>query len=168
MRRLVVCTGNTCRSPMAKALIVAKQPEGDEGQSAGLSVTGAAASVYAVLALREKGIDLSFHQSQLITEDMVAWADEIGVMTPAHKVAVTSLFDVDPDKVIVLGRGIPDPFGGSLDDYRRTRDVLENAVNEWLSPDLVLFVPLTPPPSAPFPPSQPPAFPDPGAERPFP
>lgn len=142
MRRLVVCTGNTCRSPMAKALIEAIQPDGDEVQSAGLSVTGAAASVYAVLALREKGIDLSFHKSQLLTADMVAWADEIGVMTPAHKVAVTSVFDVDPDRVIVLGKGIPDPFGMGLEDYRLTRDTLEKAVREWLSPDQVHVVPL--------------------------
>lgn len=132
MRRLVVCTGNTCRSPMAKALVERYQAEGDEVQSAGLSVTGAAASVHAVLALREIGIELGFHKSQLITPEMVAWADEIGVMTPSHKVAVTSLFDVDPDKVIVLGKGIPDPFGSSLADYRHTRDILRKAVIEWV------------------------------------
>ncbi len=142
MRRLVVCTGNTCRSPMAKALIESMQPAGDEVKSAGLSVTGAAASVYAVLALREKGIDLSFHKSQLLTADMVAWADEIGVMTPAHKVAVTSVFDVDPARVTVLGKGIPDPFGMSLDEYRMTRDGLEKAVRDWLSPDTVHVVPM--------------------------
>lgn len=144
MRRLVVCTGNTCRSPMAKALVERYQAAGDEVQSAGLSVTGAAASVHAVLALREIGIDLSFHKSQLITADMVAWADEIGVMTPSHKVAVTSLFDVDPDKVLVLGKGIPDPFGLSLTDYRHTRDILEKAVKEWLSPDRLHIVSMTP------------------------
>ena len=132
MRRLVVCTGNTCRSPMAKALVERYQADGDEVQSAGLSVTGAAASVHAVMALREIGIDLGFHRSQLITPEMVAWADEIGVMTPSHKVAVTSLFDVDPDKVIVLGKGIPDPFGLSLTDYRHTRDILRKAVIEWV------------------------------------
>ena len=132
MRRLVVCTGNTCRSPMAKALVERYQAEGDEVQSAGLSVTGAAASVHAVMALREIGIDLGFHKSQLLTAEQVAWADEIGVMTPAHKVAVTSLFDVNPDKVIVLGKGIPDPFGLSLTDYRHTRDILQKAVMEWV------------------------------------
>ncbi len=132
MKRLVVCTGNTCRSPMAKALVERYQAAGDEVQSAGLSVTGAAASVYAVMALREIGIDLSFHKSQLITAEQVAWADEIGVMTPSHKVAVTSLFDVDPDKVIVLGKGIPDPFGLSLTDYRHTRDILQKAILEWV------------------------------------
>ncbi len=140
MRRLVVCTGNTCRSPMAKALVKQYQAPGDEVESAGLSVTGAAASVYAVLALREIGIDLSFHKSQLITAQMVDRADEIGVMTPSHKVAVTSLFDIDPDKVIVLGKGIPDPFGLSLTDYRHTRDILDKAVREWLSPDTVHIV----------------------------
>lgn len=143
MRRLVVCTGNTCRSPMAKALVRNYQPAGDEVESAGLAVTGAAASVHAVLALREIGVDLSFHRSQLITADMVAWADEIGVMTISHKIAVTSLFDVDPDKVLVLGGGIPDPFGGSLDDYRRTRDALENAVRDWLSPNTLHIAAMT-------------------------
>jgi len=133
MRRLVVCTGNTCRSPMAKALVERYQQDGDEVRSAGLSVTGAAASALAVIAMREIGINLSFHKSQLITADMVAWADEIGVMTPSHKVAVTSLFDVDPDKVKVLGKGIPDPFGLSLPEYRQTRDILEKAVKAWLA-----------------------------------
>ena len=132
MRRLVVCTGNTCRSPTAKAIVEAYQAEGDEVRSAGLSVTGAAASVYAVLAMREIGMDLSFNKSQLITAEMVDWADEIGVMTASHKVAVTSLFDVDPDKVTVLGRGISDPFGLSLDDYRFTRDQLCKAILQWL------------------------------------
>lgn len=143
MRRLVVCTGNTCRSPMAKALVSALQAPGDEVESAGLSVTGAAASVYAVLTMKEKGYDLSFHQSKLLTADMVAWADEIGVMTRAHKIAVTSLFDIDPDKVTVLGGGIPDPFGCSLDDYRRTRDALEKAVVEWLSADRIHIARMT-------------------------
>lgn len=143
MRRLVVCTGNTCRSPMAKALVERYQAEGDEVQSAGLSVTGAAASVHAVMALREIGIDLGFHKSQLITPEMVAWADEIGVMTPSHKVAVTSLFDVDPDKVIVLGKGIPDPFGLSLTDYRHTRDILRKAVIEWVNPTAFRVVPMS-------------------------
>ena len=143
MRRLVVCTGNTCRSPMAKALVERYQAEGDEVQSAGLSVTGAAASVHAVTALREIGIDLGFHKSQLITPEMVAWADEIGVMTPSHKIAVTSLFDVDPDKVIVLGKGIPDPFGLSLTDYRHTRDILRKAVIEWVNPTAFRVVPMS-------------------------
>lgn len=140
MRRLVVCTGNTCRSPMAKALVEAYAPAGDEVKSAGLSVTGAAASVHAVVAMREIGIDLGFHRSQLLTKEMVDWADEIGVMTPAHKVAVTSLFDVDPDKVFVLGKGIPDPFGLSLADYRMTRDVLRKAVLEWVDPSVFRIV----------------------------
>ncbi len=142
MRRLVVCTGNTCRSPMAKALVERYQADGDEVKSAGLSVTGAAASVHAVMALREIGIDLGFHKSQLITPEMVAWADEIGVMTPSHKVAVTSLFDVDPDKVIVLGKGIPDPFGLSLTDYRHTRDMLRKAIIEWVNPDVFRIRPM--------------------------
>lgn len=142
MRRLVVCTGNTCRSPMAKAIVEAYQHEGDEVQSAGLSVTGAAASVLAVMAMREIGIDLSFHKSQLITAEMVAWADEIGVMSPSHKVAVTSLFDVDPAKVVVLGGGIPDPFGLSLEDYRRTREMLRKAVLEWVNPETIRIVPM--------------------------
>ncbi len=142
MRRLVVCTGNTCRSPMAKAIVETYQHEGDEVQSAGLSITGAAASVLAVVAMREIGVDLSFHKSQLITAEQVAWADEIGVMSPSHKVAVTSLFDVNPDKVIVLGGGIPDPFGLSLDDYRRTRDMLRKAVLEWVNPETVRTVPM--------------------------
>ena len=140
MHRLVVCTGNTCRSPMAKALVEAYQPDGDTVESAGLSVTGAAASVHAVLAMREKGINLAFHRSQLVTQEMVDRADEIGVMTPAHKVAITSLFDVDPAIVTVLGKGIPDPFGGSLDDYRMTRDVLEVAVKEWIDSDRIQTV----------------------------
>ncbi len=133
MRRLVIGTGNTCRAPMAQALIEAYQHKGDEVQSAGLSVTGVAASVHAVMAMREIGIDLSFHKAQLITPELVAWADEIGVMTPSHKVAVTSLFDVDPDRVIVLGKGVPDPFGLSLTDYRHARDILEKAVREWIA-----------------------------------
>ncbi len=141
MRRLVIGTGNTCRSVMAKALIEHYQHEGDDVRAAGLSVTGAAASVLAVATLKHIGIALSFDTSPLITPEAVAWADEIGVMSPSHKVAVTELFDVDPAKVIVLP-AIPDPFGLGADDYRRTRDALRKAILEWVNPETVRIVPM--------------------------
>ena len=122
-----VCTGNTCRSPMAAALLRrALDKRGREDilvESAGLAAGAAApASEYALAAAAEIGLDLSGHLSRPFTPALAAGAARIVAMTAGHAAVLTGRFAVPPRKVIV-------PSGGTLADYRRTRDTLAAAMD---------------------------------------
>jgi protein-tyrosine phosphatase len=131
---LFVCTGNTCRSPMAESLfrdMVAKQlgcrPDEIESQgvvvaSAGIAAwAGGRASGNAVEAMEERGIDLTSHASQPLSDDLVRQADLIWTMTNSHRAAITSQFPEAAPRVSVLSpdrRDVLDPIGGPLPVYR--------------------------------------------------
>jgi len=130
---LFVCTGNTCRSPMAAALfnrLAALEPPGFDfvGDSAGLAVPAAApASMNAVLALKDySGCDLSAHISRNLR---CADADEaflVLTMEPWHRYELLSRCPGANQKVFTLkeyvygiSAGISDPYGGSLAEYKK-------------------------------------------------
>ncbi|MBW3631100.1 MAG: hypothetical protein KY464_17655, partial [Gemmatimonadetes bacterium] len=109
---LFVCTGNTCRSPMAAALardeLAHRGWQHVEIASAGAAADpGEAASKAAVAVMGRSGIDLSGHSSQRLTAGLVAWADLILVMSPAHLHAVADLGGAE--KMALLGE-----FGATL------------------------------------------------------
>lgn len=87
-RILFVCTGNTCRSPMAEALLRKKAEDRGlslEVKSAGVSaLPGITASSPAVEVLKEKGIDHRHHRSQPVTKELLLWADVVLTMTRSH------------------------------------------------------------------------------------
>jgi protein-tyrosine-phosphatase/tRNA A37 threonylcarbamoyladenosine synthetase subunit TsaC/SUA5/YrdC len=132
---LFVCTGNTCRSPMAAAIFrsllaqrLGCQPEeveahGIQVASAGLAAWGGSpASDQAVEVLAAEGIDLARHSSQPLTERLVRQADLIWTMTGAHRAAILGQFPDLADRVWMLSPGrrdVLDPIGGSLETYRR-------------------------------------------------
>ena len=130
---LIVCTGNTCRSPMAEGLLIhlptrrGLPPDEFHVSSAGLAaVPGEPASSNAVAVMEEIGCSLSGHRARQITPEMANQADVILCMTPAHKAALSGF--CDPDKITVLD--VTDPFGGDRDTYRQCRDELTGKLED--------------------------------------
>lgn len=133
MEVLFICTGNTCRSPMAAALFNSwAGTAGPSAFSAGISaVDGMAASSAAIQVMRtEYGIDLSAHRAAQLTREMLAAADLMIVMTPAHRDWILERNPEAAPRVHVLteygpeyavgSNGIPDPFGGDNSSYTAT------------------------------------------------
>jgi len=147
-----VCTGNTCRSPLAEAL-ARRELERREWQhvevvSAGLAAEeGYPASVNALAVAERHGLDLSGHRSRPLTPELVDWADLVLAMSPSHvralarggvgeKVSLLGDFAAGAD-----GEGAPvhDPFGGDEAAYEETLRELEplvSAVFDRLAPIL--------------------------------
>ncbi|WP_112182204.1 MULTISPECIES: low molecular weight protein arginine phosphatase [Paraliobacillus] len=97
---LFICTGNTCRSPMAEALL--KHKSDFEVKSAGIFASiGSKASQGTIDALQTVNIELE-HQSQPVSEQLLDWADLILTMTMQHKQTVTMQYPQVHDKVYTL------------------------------------------------------------------
>src|SRR3954469_19158581 len=93
---LFVCTGNTCRSPMAEAIaraaVLARGWTHVDVMSAGVASGGPSpASDLALQTAREHGLDLGGHTSRQLTDDLVDWADLILVMSPSHLFGVSEM-----------------------------------------------------------------------------
>ena len=136
MKIKFICSGNTCRSPMAQALAARlAQQRGLQDvtfSSAGLTAfAGDEASPNAVEAMREVGIDLSAHRARTLTNVDLTDTDCFAVMSATHQSMLMQV-GVEPEKIVLLGGGIPDPYGRSVEEYRRCRDRLEQAVGALL------------------------------------
>lgn len=135
MNILFVCTGNTCRSPMAAALfnkIATEKALDVRIESAGLFANdGEAASANSIDAMKDYGIDLSGHRAKNVNAELLEQVDLALTMTASHKMALKQYLG---DKVYTLcefageNGDIPDPYGGDLEEYKICADKIYNAL----------------------------------------
>ena len=146
MNILFVCTGNTCRSPMAEGYLRSKGIDGVTVSSRGLAADGSPVSVNSKTVMDEVGIDIGGHISKQLTDRDINGADKIICLSPSHKAVLLSA-GVPENKLFVLGNGISDPFGGDISVYRRCRDEIFAAVDALLKDGFfsnISIVPLEP------------------------
>ncbi|MGE5674888.1 MAG: low molecular weight protein arginine phosphatase [Mycobacterium leprae] len=135
-RVLIVCSGNTCRSPMAAALLDKLWRQSNPAWelsivSAGTSAyPGAEASQHALTAMQKRQIDLSGHRSRMVDDALLSSVDLVLTMTHRHKEHILNLMPELAGRVFAMGeyagdnRDVPDPFGGSLSVYEETADAM--------------------------------------------
>lgn len=149
MNLLFVCTGNTCRSPLAEVIgraeAEARGLSGVSCASAGtFALPGSPASEGGVAAAAARGLDLTGHRSRRLSAEMLDRADVIVGMEPSHAAAAARLAgdasvhvmtDFLPPGGAGTWQGIPDPYGGGPEEYAATRALLDRAVRglfDWL------------------------------------
>lgn len=142
-RILFVCTGNTCRSPMAQVLLESMISKDQSLQSAGIEVDSAGvyanknpATMYTKEAVRDYGLDLTGHQSKLVDAALVDWADLVLVMEQEHRDRIISLYAGAGSKVHLLSEyvgesgDISDPYLGGSQTYRECAALLQSLLNK--------------------------------------
>ena len=139
---LFVCSGNSCRSPMAEGMLRAKLPDEllakvDIKSAGTMGLYGNSATPSAIFAAREKGADISVHSSQGVNRDIISESNIIFCMAQEHVDFIAEYFPEAEQKVYLLkafdtanpamlsNQDIDDPIGGSIDIYRNCADEID-------------------------------------------
>lgn len=127
-----VCTGNTCRSPMAEGVfnkLSAEKHLSVIADSFGIAtITGMAVSENSVSVCSEIGVDLSGKTSTAVNDVDIEKYEMFYCMSQSHAKMLIDFFDVPASKIEILN--VSDPYGGDTDVYRKCRDEIYNSVKE--------------------------------------
>lgn len=143
---LIVCTGNTCRSPMGEAILRSILPNDLSDQvtvsSAGSGASeGNPATAYAVEVVAARGLELSKHRSRPLTAKLIREADLVLGMEPSHIAFARDLAPDAADRIRLVtehgaeggaSEGVRDPIYGGPDDYVDTFNRIRSHMLRWL------------------------------------
>lgn len=129
---LMVCTGNTCRSPLAQVLLQSLDDQLEVRSAGVMAAPGEPASAHSRQVARERGLDLEGHRSQPVTRELLEWADQVLCMTHSHRQALRQRYPELAHHLHLLGSEIPDPYGRPLAAYRDCGLALEAALRKWV------------------------------------
>ncbi len=139
---VLVCTGNTCRSPMAQTLLRehVRRRYGDDDavrvMSAGVAAgSGSPASPQAVEVMDERGLDLGDHCSRPLDDAVMNVADLVLTMTRGHRAAILAAWPEMHNRVFTLrrdGGDVSDPVGMSVEVYRACANQIEEELAQWM------------------------------------
>jgi protein-tyrosine phosphatase len=141
---MVICLGNICRSPYGHSRLIQLSSDADDlnVRSAGLMGPNRPSPAEAQSAAAKLGLDLTSHNSRLLTRELAAWADLIIVMSPHQVRVVRADFDVPDAKIVLLGdldpetpdrRDIPDPLDRSEDYFLEVYDRMDRCLDAFYS-----------------------------------
>ena len=141
---LIACTANICRSPMAEAMLkrlVSTRPDAEQWhiESAGTwADCGSPSAPLSQLVMKRMGMDISTHQSQPVSSDLIKRFDLILTMEHHHKEGLKSVFKQYSDRIFLISEmigleeDISDPIGGDLEDYKETARKLARILTDGL------------------------------------
>jgi tRNA threonylcarbamoyl adenosine modification protein (Sua5/YciO/YrdC/YwlC family) len=133
---LFVCTGNSCRSVMAKGIM--EKFINESGLSAKVHIDSAGTSTFAgigpapntVIAMKEEGVDVSGHVGKNINNDILKRSDIIFVMEKVHRNIILSMMPGIESKIKLLreSEDVPDPIGKSIEEYRYVLGIIKEEI----------------------------------------
>ncbi len=145
---LIVCTGNTCRSPMGEGLLRKRlagklgceidtlEQQGVSILSAGIAaMPGSPAAAQAVEVMNLLGVDISSHASQPITGQLAQFADVILTMTNGHRQALISHWPTLESRTKTVrrdGADVSDPIGAPVDVYQACAQQIDENLAQWV------------------------------------
>ena len=135
MKKIIfVCTGNTCRSPMAEGYLKSKKRKDLDVISRGLAADGSRVSENSVIAMNEIGIDISGHTSKQLTFSDIGESSVFICMSSSHADVLEGL-GIDKMNIHVIG--ICDPYGADAETYKKCRDEIIEGIDELIEDKII-------------------------------